>query len=114
VWTNLLDNAIDAVERGRGRITIRTGVRATHVLVEIRDNGRGIPAENQPRIWEPFFSTKPVGEGTGLGLDVVHNIITHGHGGSIDVESCPGDTRVSVLLPMRAPAAYGVIGTTTE
>jgi len=111
VWTNLLDNAIDAVARDRGRITIRTALRATHVLVQIADNGRGIAPELQARIWEPFFSTKPVGEGTGLGLDVVHTIITQGHAGVIDVESVPGDTRFSILLPIRAPVAFGVIGT---
>ena len=111
VWTNLLDNAVDAVRKGEGRVTIRTALRDTHVLVEIGDNGSGIPPELQPRIWEPFFSTKPVGEGTGLGLDVVHTIITQGHGGDIDVESVPGDTRFSVLLPVRAPVAYGELGT---
>jgi signal transduction histidine kinase len=111
VWTHLLDNAIDAVSRDGGRITIHTGVRDTHVLVEISDNGRGIAPELQARVWEPFFSTKPVGEGTGLGLDVVHTIVTQGHGGSIDFVSVPGDTRFSVLLPVRPPVAYGDLGT---
>jgi signal transduction histidine kinase len=100
VWTNLLDNAIDAVAKDRGRITIRTALQATHVLVEVTDNGHGIPAEVLPRVWEPFFSTKPVGEGTGLGLDVVYSIITQGHGGTITVSSQPGETRFSVLLPV--------------
>lgn len=107
VWTNLLDNAIDAVARDRGRITVRTAVRATHVLVEVADNGCGIPPELVARIWEPFFSTKPVGEGTGLGLDVVHTIITQGHGGTIDVASAPGETRFSVLLPIQAAPLPG-------
>jgi signal transduction histidine kinase len=111
VWTHLLDNAIDAVQRDTGRITVRTAPRATHVLVEVSDNGRGIPPELQARVWEPFFSTKPVGEGTGLGLDVVHTIVTQGHGGVIDVESVPGETRFSVLLPIRPPVAFGVLGT---
>jgi signal transduction histidine kinase len=111
VWTHLLDNAIDAVQRDTGRITIRTALRDTHVLVEVIDNGRGIPPELQARIWEPFFSTKPVGEGTGLGLDVVHTIVTQGHAGIIDVDSVPGDTRFSVLLPIRPPVAFGVLGT---
>ncbi|HEX6910556.1 MAG TPA: ATP-binding protein [Longimicrobium sp.] len=110
VWTHLLDNAIDAVERDTGRVTVRTGLRDTHVLVEIQDNGRGIPEELQARVWEPFFSTKPVGEGTGLGLDVVHTIVTQGHGGIIDLDSVPGDTRVTVLLPIRPPVAFGVLG----
>lgn len=103
VWTNLLDNAIDAVARNHGRITVRTAVRATHVLVEVADNGCGIAPELLARIWEPFFSTKPVGEGTGLGLDVVHTIITQGHGGTIDVSSAKGETRFSVLLPINPP-----------
>ena len=100
VWTNLLDNAIDAVPKDRGVVTVRTALQATHVLVEVVDNGCGIPAEVLPRIWEPFFSTKPVGEGTGLGLDVVHSIITQGHRGTISVTSRPGETRFSVLLPV--------------
>ena len=100
VWTNLLDNAIDAVTSDRGRITVRTALQASHVLVEVVDNGHGIPPELLPRIWEPFFSTKAVGEGTGLGLDVVYSIITQGHGGTISVASQPGETRFSVLLPV--------------
>jgi signal transduction histidine kinase len=111
VWTHLLDNAVDAVQRDVGRITIRTAARDTHVLVEITDNGRGIPPELEARVWEPFFSTKPVGEGTGLGLDVVHTIVTQGHGGIIDLDSAPGRTCFSVLLPIRAPVAFGVLGT---
>lgn len=103
VWTNLLDNAIDALPR-EGRLTLRTAPRDTHVLVEIEDNGHGIPAELLPRIWEPFFSTKPVGEGTGLGLDVVHTIVTQGHGGTIDVTSDANGTRFSILLPIDPPA----------
>jgi signal transduction histidine kinase len=110
VWTHLLDNAIDAVPKDTGRITVRTALRDTHVLVEIADNGRGIAPELQARVWEPFFSTKPVGEGTGLGLDVVHTIVTQGHGGSLDLDSVPGDTRFTVLLPIRDPVAYGVLG----
>ncbi|HVH13676.1 MAG TPA: ATP-binding protein, partial [Longimicrobium sp.] len=78
-------------------------MRATHVLVEVADNGCGIAPELLARIWEPFFSTKPVGEGTGLGLDVVHTIITQGHGGTIDVTSAKGETRFSVLLPINPP-----------
>jgi signal transduction histidine kinase len=114
VWTHLLDNAVDAVQRDVGRITVRTAARDTHVLVEITDNGRGIAPELQARIWEPFFSTKPVGEGTGLGLDVVHTIVTQGHGGIIDVDSVPGETRFSILLPVRPPIAFGVLGTDAD
>jgi signal transduction histidine kinase len=97
VWTNLIDNAIDAIN-GEGQITIRTANEFDHVLVEIRDNGPGIPADILGRIFEPFFTTKAVGKGTGLGLDVVYRTIQK-HRGEIRVDSCPGDTRFQVRLP---------------
>jgi signal transduction histidine kinase len=86
VWTNLIDNAIDAVN-GEGRITLRTARENGRVLVEISDDGPGIPAENRERIFEPFFTTKGVGEGTGLGLDVSYRIVVGRHGGDIHVVS---------------------------
>ena len=99
VWTNLLDNALDAAPQG-GHVGVRTA-RANHwVLVEIRDDGPGIPPELQGRIWEPFFTTKPVGEGSGLGLDIARRIVVHSHGGELTVESAPGDTRFVVRLPL--------------
>jgi signal transduction histidine kinase len=70
------------------------------VLVEIGDNGPGIPAEVQSRIFEPFFTTKGVGEGTGLGLDVVHRIVRKMHG-EINLKSVPGDTRFQVRIPIK-------------
>ena len=99
VWTNLLDNALDAVAPG-GRIAIRTVHRGDDAVVEIRDDGPGIPAEVQARIWEPFFTTKDVGEGSGLGLDIVRRIVVRQHRGDVGVESRPGDTCFRVRLPI--------------
>jgi signal transduction histidine kinase len=102
VWTNLLDNALDAVAPG-GRVSIRTVRRGDDAVVEIRDDGPGIPAEIQGRIWEPFFTTKDVGEGSGLGLDIVRRIVVRQHRGDVGVESRPGDTCFRVRIPIRAP-----------
>ena len=99
VWTNLIDNAIDAVN-GSGKICIGTFVEDNQLVVEIMDNGRGIPADIQTRIFEPFFTTKGVGSGTGLGLLISHRIIANRHGGEIEFESKPGETRFKVRLPM--------------
>jgi signal transduction histidine kinase len=103
VWTNLLDNAIDAIAPG-GRIELRAAREGDLVRIDIRDNGSGIPPEIKARIWEPFFTTKPVGEGTGLGLEVVFRIVVRRHGGTISVASVPGDTCFTIRLPLRAPA----------
>ncbi|MDP9375249.1 MAG: ATP-binding protein, partial [Chloroflexota bacterium] len=103
VWTNLIDNAIDAIlasPRGAGRIRIRTAREPERVLVEIADNGPGIAPDVLPRIWEPFFTTKGVGEGTGLGLDIARRIVAGQHKGDLRVESAPGDTRFQVRLPV--------------
>ncbi len=97
VWTNILDNAADALG-GQGTITIRTRGEPGKVIVEIEDDGPGIPPENLSRVFEPFFSTKPQGEGTGLGLDMVWRIITDDHDGSVEVESAPGRTCFRVNL----------------
>jgi len=98
VWTNIIDNAIDAMH-GKGELRIRTYRDDGCVVVEIGDNGPGIPAEVQPHIFEPFFTTKGVGEGTGLGLDTVQRIVKK-HRGNIQVSSGPGDTRFQVWLPL--------------
>jgi signal transduction histidine kinase len=105
VWTNLIDNAIDAVpdSEASGRITLRTGCERDRVLVEVADDGPGIPPENRARIFEPFFSTKDVGYGTGLGLDVSYRIVVGRHGGDIHVVSEPGRTRFEVRLPVEGP-----------
>ena len=98
VWTNIIDNAIDAM-RGKGELRIRTYLDGSCAVVEIGDNGPGIPDEVQPHIFEPFFTTKGVGEGTGLGLDTVQRIVKK-HRGNIQLSSKPGDTRFQVWLPL--------------
>ncbi len=98
VWTNLIDNAIDAVGSG-GTIWVRTSSEKDYVIVEIADNGTGIPPEIQSRIFEPFFTTKEVGAGTGLGLEIAYRIVVGQHNGDIRCFSKPGDTRFQVRLP---------------
>lgn len=98
VWTNIIDNAIDAMQ-GKGELRVRTYRDDSCVVVEIGDNGPGIPSEVQPHIFEPFFTTKGVGQGTGLGLDTVQRIVKK-HRGTIQVSSKPGDTRFQVWLPL--------------
>ncbi len=105
VWTNLIDNAIDALNEGtpdgtEPTITVRTCEKADRLLVEIEDNGPGIPSESKNRILEPFFTTKPMGKGTGLGLDVMRRIIENRHGGTLMVDSVPGRTCFTVSLPI--------------
>lgn len=99
VWTNLIDNAIDAMG-GHGQIWVRTSRENDHVLVEIADNGSGIPLDIQPRIFEQFFTTKSVGVGTGLGLDISYRVVVEMHHGNISFFSKPGDTRFQVRLPI--------------
>jgi signal transduction histidine kinase len=100
VWTNLIDNAIDAVN-GTGKICIATFLDDDQVVVEIADNGGGIPPEVQSHIFEPFYTTKGVGSGTGLGLVISNRIVADRHGGEIEFESEPGDTRFKVRLPIK-------------
>jgi signal transduction histidine kinase len=99
VWTNLIDNAIDAVN-GSGKICIATCRDYDNIIVEIVDNGPGIPPDIQPRLFEPFFTTKGVGSGTGLGLAISNSIVANRHGGEIEFESKPGETRFKVRLPI--------------
>lgn len=98
VWTNIIDNAIDAMD-GKGELRVRVYRDDGCVVVEIRDNGPGIPANVQPHIFEPFFTTKGVGQGTGLGLDTVQRIVRK-HKGSVQVTSKPGNTCFQVWLPV--------------
>ena len=98
VWTNIIDNAVDAMN-GKGEITIRSLESDDQVIVEIIDNGSGIPKEIQSRILEPFFTTKPPGQGTGLGLHISHDIVVNRHQGQLRVESEPGETKFRIILP---------------
>jgi signal transduction histidine kinase len=99
VWTNLVDNAIDAT-KGEGMITLRTRSDDEWVIVEIEDNGPGIPEEALPNLFDPFFTTKAPGKGTGLGLNISHNIVVQKHQGRIDVNSEPGRTCFEVRIPL--------------
>jgi len=106
IWTNLLDNAIDAVPQ-HGQIRVRTWAEKksaspndSHVdlCISIKDNGVGIPLESQPQIFDPFYTTKPVGVGTGIGLGIVQRIVEQ-YGGTIRFSSEPGNTEFVVRLP---------------
>jgi signal transduction histidine kinase len=99
VWTNLIDNAIDALGAD-GQLTLRTRTQGERVCIEIADNGPGIPEDLQARIFDAFFTTKPVGQGTGLGLDIAQRIVVRHHG-ELRLESQPGGTTFRVLLPVR-------------
>ena len=103
VWTNLIDNAIDAV-KGTGKICVGTCQEDNQLVVEIVDNGPGIPADVQAHMFEPFYTTKPVGSGTGLGLIISNRIVADRHGGEIEFESKPGETRFKVRLPVQRKA----------
>jgi len=107
VWTNLIENAIDAVPYG-GEITVRVRAEFDTILVNVIDNGHGIPEDIKDRIFDPFFTTKAVGEGTGMGLDIVRRLVFN-QKGEIDVQSRPGQTDFRVSLPIEpAPAARAV------
>jgi signal transduction histidine kinase len=103
VWTNIIDNAIDAM-KGKGKLRLRTYSEGGFVVVEIVDDGPGVPEQIRSRIFEPFFTTKKVGEGTGLGLDTVQRIVKK-HQGSIQVESKPGLTCFQIWLPLSPAVA---------
>ncbi len=104
VWTNLIDNAIDAVH-GTGKICIGTCREDNQLVVEIVDDGSGIPPDVQSHMFEPFFTTKAVGAGTGLGLIISNRIVADRHGGEIEFESKPGETRFKVRLPVHRGAS---------
>jgi signal transduction histidine kinase len=99
VWTNILDNAIDASPEG-GRVTIRTWMDGGEACVGIADEGPGVPPEFREQIFQPFFTTKPVGVGTGLGLDIAHRIVVGQFHGKIEFDSVPGKTEFIVRLPV--------------
>ncbi len=105
VWAQLLANAMEAVESGKGSITVRTRGELDTVIVEVADNGHGVPPELHDRIWEPFFTTRP-GRHTGFGLDIARRIVVEEHGGEISLASEPGSTCFTVRLPVGGLVAH--------
>jgi signal transduction histidine kinase len=99
VWTHLIDNAVDAMD-DTGQLRLLTRLDGDEVVIEIGDDGHGIPPEIQSRVFEPFFTTKEVGEGSGLGLDIAYRIVVSQHRGDITLRSAPGDTVFTVRLPI--------------
>lgn len=112
VWSNIIDNAVQAMN-GSGTLTLRTMRDGDTVRIEICDDGPGVPKDIIDRVFTPFFSTKPFGEGTGLGLDLASRIVIEKHHGNLRVESEPGDTRFIVSLPLQAPAPESWTPTST-
>jgi signal transduction histidine kinase len=99
VWTNIIDNAIDAM-LGQGTLTLRTRREDPWIVIEIEDDGPGIPEEIQSKVFDPFFTTKAPGTGTGLGLNISRNLVVQKHQGQIAVSSQPGITCFTVRLPI--------------
>lgn len=102
VWTNLIDNAVDAMG-GEGTLRLAARADGDHVIVEIGDTGPGMPPEVAARAFEAFYTTKDVGRGTGLGLDIARRIVEERHGGTITIDSRPGRTVLRVRIPVRPP-----------
>jgi len=101
VWTNLIDNAADALaDQEDAQVIIRTRQESGWVVVEVEDNGPGIPEDIQPKIFDAFFTTKEPGKGTGLGLNISYNIVVQKHRGDMKVSSIPGKTCFKVMLPI--------------
>jgi signal transduction histidine kinase len=98
VWTNLIDNAVDAMGES-GTLRVATRVEDGEVVIEIADTGPGMPPDVAARAFEPFYTTKDVGKGTGLGLDIARRIIVERHQGQIMIDSRPGETVLRVKLP---------------
>jgi signal transduction histidine kinase len=101
VWTNLIDNAADALG-GKGQVILRTRREGAWAVVEVEDDGPGIPVEIQPKVFTLFFTTKPMGQGSGQGLSTAYGIVRR-HGGNLVFRSEPGRTVFSVRLPLSAP-----------
>jgi signal transduction histidine kinase len=102
VWTNLIDNAIDAMD-GAGTLLLATRAAGDHVVIEIGDTGPGMPPEVAARAFDPFFTTKDASNGAGLGLDIAQRIVVERHGGTITIDSRPGKTVLRVYIPVRRP-----------
>ena len=106
VWTNLIDNAIDAMA-GTGTLRLSTRAAGNDVVIEIGDTGPGMPPQVAARAFEAFYTTKDVGKGTGLGLDIARRIVMERHGGTITIDSRPGKTVLRVRIPIRPPVPQG-------
>jgi signal transduction histidine kinase len=102
VWTNLIDNAIDAMG-GAGTLRLTTRAEGNEVVIEVGDTGPGMPPQVASRAFEPFYTTKDVGKGTGLGLDIARRIVVERHRGTITIDSRPGETVLRVRIPARPP-----------
>jgi signal transduction histidine kinase len=104
-WTNIIHNAVDALRSAHTEgslITIRTAViDGINLQVEIGDNGPGIPSDVRDRVFQPFFTTKPIGKGIGMGLDLAWRVIVGRHGGTLNVESVPGASRFIARIPLQ-------------
>jgi len=98
IWANLIDHALDAVPDS-GRVEVTANCERHRVVVRVVDNGSGIPADIRERLFEPFVTTKPVGKGTGLGLDIVRRLVNH-NDAEIEFETAPGRTEFRVSLPL--------------
>jgi two-component system, NtrC family, sensor kinase len=107
VLLNLINNAIDAIGPGGGEVEIATRVDNENVVVDVKDNGQGIPKSIQARIFDPFFTTKPVGKGTGLGLSICYGIVKK-LGGDITLNSAVGvGTTFHIHIPIHSSEAPG-------
>ena len=112
VFLNLIVNAAHAIteaSRGRGTVTLRTRATSTHVEVDIADTGCGIPEQIRERVYDPFFTTKPPGRGTGQGLALAHSIIVERHAGSLDFDTSPEGTTFHVHIPLAPPPQTEVL-----
>jgi len=106
VWTNLIDNAVDAMD-GAGTLRLATRAEGDEVIIEVGDTGPGMPPTVAARAFEAFYTTKEAGKGTGLGLDIAQRIVVERHGGTITIDSQPGETVLRVRIPARPRAASG-------
>ena len=108
VWTNLIDNALDAMAcAGTLPVAISTRAEGNDVVVQVGDTGPGMPLHAAARAFEPFYTTKDVGKGTGLALDIARRIVVERHSGEITIDSRPGKTVLQVRLPVRPPMSGG-------